>query len=838
MPDDGTLKFNDVFKKEIELINERRASDKPARKIMLEEDGTDSTGEIVLRPKEDAKLVGLALSGGGVRSSTFCLGALQALDEAKVLDRVDYLSTVSGGGYIGCSLSSALQTTQGKFPFKPDAVEDETPSMQHIRNHSNYLFPNGAIDLLRNASIYVRGLVANFLLVTPILLIGAALTIVSYLSPVLSPVSSGWTTFFAIPVPNIFSFDNFVVTVYLSLILLAVTIVWGLLRSTKRFQSRSEVPDRFTTGVGWLVLIIFFSAFCELQPFVLDALIVDQQPGTFFGSLAAGIDRIAVAFAPVAAVIAFLGNKLGEYIKSAKESSSLKTQFAGYAAKAAVYLAALVLPIVLWAIYLNITYWGICISHAGSGCDYPTWLYKFAHHLFGERQPAAKLYLLLAAIFLLLMLFLRPNANSLHPLYRDRLGTAFLFKPQDTLPNNKTLDSLRIKLSDVTGKWGPYHLINAALNIQNSKVANKRGRNADFFLFSQNFVGSETTGYVPTKDMEQVASTLDLATVMAVSGAAASSNMGAETIKPLTPTLAILNVRLGYWLRNPMRVQDVMEAKEHGFLGWLRNPMQMAKGSRRNIFANFYFIAELFGLLNEKRKSIYLTDGGHIENLGLYELLKRCCQVIIVIDAEADPEMAFGSFNTLVRYARIDLGVEIDLPWQEITDTTQEISKEMDKEGNSKKKKGPHCAIGEITYPATGDPKRGKERKGVLVYIKSSLTGDENDYVFHYRKRHSAFPHETTLDQLFSEEQFEAYRALGYHAAYGLFDRRDDFAKLDNKEYPLARRHAALLDELFPRMTSGKPPQTGGTRAHTEGGTSGQSGSGPPDQKQHFVDWF
>ena len=219
---------------------------------------------------------------------------------------------------------------------------------------------------------------------------------------------------------------------------------------------------------------------------------------------------------------------------------------------------------------------------------------------------------------------------------------------------------------------------------------------------------------------------------MAVSGAAASSNMGAQSIKALTPTLAILNIRLGYWLRNP---------------SWV------AKGGTRNIWANFYFLLELFGRLNERRKSVYLTDGGHIENLGIYELLKRRCGVIIAIDAEADPEMAFGSFNTLVRYARIDLGVEIDLPWQQITDVNREISNAMDDHGDCPKLKGPHCAIAEISFPSG--------RKGILIYIKSSLTGDENDYVFHYRKRYSRFPHETTVDQMFSEEQFEAYRALG-----------------------------------------------------------------------------
>ena len=89
---------------------------------------------------------------------------------------------------------------------------------------------------------------------------------------------------------------------------------------------------------------------------------------------------------------------------------------------------------------------------------------------------------------------------------------------------------------------------------------------------------------------------------------------------------------------------------------------------RNNVFANYYFLAEVFGLLSDQLKSVYLTDGGHIENLGIYELLRRRCRVIIAVDAEADAQMAFGSFNTLERYALIDLGIRIDLPWEQIAE--------------------------------------------------------------------------------------------------------------------------------------------------------------------------
>ncbi|MGA2568543.1 MAG: hypothetical protein ABSF41_17150 [Pseudolabrys sp.] len=159
--------------------------------------------------------------------------------------------------------------------------------------------------------------------------------------------------------------------------------------------------------------------------------------------------------------------------------------------------------------------------------------------------------------------------------------------------------------------------------------------------------------------------------------------------------------------------------------------------------------------------------------------------------------MAFGAFNVLKRYALIDLGVRIDLPWQQIADMTKTTGKAIDEHGNCEKHAGPHVAVGEISYPG--------DRKGILIYIKSSLTGDENDYVFHYKKRYSAFPHETTLDQLFSEEQFEAYRALGFHAAYRFFDRRDQFAHRDPQENPCIHDHLDFLDDMFPPTSAPDP---------------------------------
>ena len=178
MTADDAFTFAQIFESEIRTINKRRAASAPVRQsIVLETDPEPRrNGEEALRPNEEAELVGLALSGGGVRSAAFALGVLQALEETDVLQRCDYLSTVSGGGYIGSSLSAALQSSKGKFPFKSKLAQDETPSLQHLRDHSNYLFPRQEFAFLQNASIYVRGLVANAVLILPFLLLIGRLT--------------------------------------------------------------------------------------------------------------------------------------------------------------------------------------------------------------------------------------------------------------------------------------------------------------------------------------------------------------------------------------------------------------------------------------------------------------------------------------------------------------------------------------------------------------------------------------------------------------------------------------------------------------------------------------
>ena len=112
-------------------------------------------------------LVGLALSGGGIRSASFSLGVLQALDTKKVIQRIDYLSTVSGGGYIGCCLTACMTKSGGAVPFNEESGYGDTDAIQHIRDFSNYLVPRGFRDLVVSFGLIGRGLAANIILLAP-----------------------------------------------------------------------------------------------------------------------------------------------------------------------------------------------------------------------------------------------------------------------------------------------------------------------------------------------------------------------------------------------------------------------------------------------------------------------------------------------------------------------------------------------------------------------------------------------------------------------------------------------------------------------------------------------
>jgi hypothetical protein len=327
---------------------------------------------------------------------------------------------------------------------------------------------------------------------------------------------------------------------------------------------------------------------------------------------------------------------------------------------------------------------------------------------------------LAAFVLLVASLFINTNRISLHHFYRDRLSEAYVIKrvrkpngTDETLVSNETLTLAGLQAHP---NGAPYHLINATLNVPDTRDRYLRGRGADFFVFSKLYCGAESTGHRRTDKYDK--GETRLATALAISGAAASPQMGTSTSPIATFFMTLLNVRLNRWMPNPNpRCAPLFE------------------------FWPYYFVKELLGKTKETDWLLNLSDGGHHENLGVYPLIKRGCRYIISADTTADPTLAMEDLANLQRKVRIDLGVDIDMDLSGLRQNPQS------------KNTPQHYAVGKIHYP--------DDKVGVLLYIKSSLTGREPEDLLAYRRQNPDFPHQTTADQFFDEAQFESYRKLG-----------------------------------------------------------------------------
>ena len=752
---------------------------------------------------------GLALSGGGIRSASFCLGVLQALETDGAIDGIDYLSTVSGGGYIGSCLTACMQKTEGAFPFTANGRFDDTPAVRHIRDFSNYLIPRGGWDVVSALGLMLRGLVANAVLALPLVLLAAALLALCFPSEAalyhpgpLAHALAGWTGLSLAALPTI---PGFPLTTGLLGFSALFLLAWTFLKSfatSDVFRSgdavghatglaSAELSGPFASTWKVLFVVIAATAAAEAQPLALRVILHPPVPAfrcfddpdrgaCVAGLLHAWLQGATLYLAPLGAVVTFLAQRI-ERARQVDGAGKPAGFWRKLLAGAVLWFAALVIPSALWLACLGIAEEGL--SALG---------------------PRAGWTLLAAALVAgALACLVNPNATSLHRMYRDRLAKAFLFDP-DTRRRDRNNDLWEYtpKLHTIDPRWSPYQIVNASLNIEGSAYANKRGRNADFFEFTQGYVGSDATGYVASERMAEVEPKLDLGTALAISGAAVSPNMGAATVKALVPTLALLNVRLGYWLTNPR------EAAE-GVPSWFRRLVDIR---------SFLLFKEVFSRISETSKTVYLTDGGNLENLGVYSLLKRKCGLIIAVDAEADPGMGFGSLLKMERFARSDLGALIELPWQAIAERTREVDALFASEGGAGGSRGHHAAACRIDY--------GEGVEGLLVYVKASLTGDEDDYVLDYKRRHPDFPHETTSDQFFGEEQLEAYRSLGFHAARGVVTGRTptevkprEGETVDDARERVVEGVKAALGLRAPPRTPGEPEieTDPGTAARVEG---------------------
>jgi hypothetical protein len=299
----------------------------------------------------------------------------------------------------------------------------------------------------------------------------------------------------------------------------------------------------------------------------------------------------------------------------------------------------------------------------------------------------------------------------------------------------------------------PYHILNTALNITSGKHLSWKERKAISFFFSKRYCGyflpeeksdevkeSGDRRYCRTENYTRGRDRLILSLPMTISGAAASPNEGQHTSPPLAFLMAVFNLRLGWWMQNSVRMSY-----------WQ---------SRGPKFGLIYMIKELLAKVDEGSRFVYLSDGGHFENLGIYELVRRRCSFILACDAGADPKYEFEDLGNAIRKCYIDLGVRIDIDVSNIRP-----AHDGPHSGRSKRQ----SAIGKIYYPE-GQP------EGLLLYIKASMGPEEATDIEHYRAGHPDFPHDPTANQFYTETQFESYRKLGYSICHRVF--RDAIGKL------------------------------------------------------------
>jgi hypothetical protein len=357
------------------------------------------------------------------------------------------------------------------------------------------------------------------------------------------------------------------------------------------------------------------------------------------------------------------------------------------------------------------------------------------------------------------------NRFSLHALYRNRLVRAYLgASRQQRYPDKFTgfdeEDNLQAHelwppkaCTNGQNTFSLFHVVNITLNVVQSKRLAWQERKAEAFTVSPLHSGAAYKGFRLSREYAgpQKPFGISLGTAMAISGAAASPNMGYHSSPSVTLLLALFNARLGWWLGNPGVEGDKTYTHE---------------GPATAIIP---LVQETFGLSTDDKPYVYLSDGGHFETLGLYEMVRRRCRFIIAIDAGCDPDFAFEDLGNAVRKIFIDLGIRItfkDLDKLKNHPTAEQLTQA----------KGdiPYHALGTIHYRlADGDDCED----GAVLYIKPAVHGtdDEGAGVRSYATAHETFPHESTGDQWFTEAQFESYRSLGLDIVNTVLNSKLDF---------------------------------------------------------------
>jgi hypothetical protein len=847
---------------------------------------------IVIGRMHAARRSALCMSGGGIRSAIFGLGVLQGLaihscdtePEApapmptKLLAEVDFLSTVSGGGYAGSWFSTwAARCPEGpggvikELASPPESDWDPEPApLRWLRTYANYLNPQLGVlsaDTWTLLATVGRNLTLNWIVLLPLMASVLALPRIFY--KLVANIPNGnfhWNwmlyasaallafsiAYMVIDLPTagnarlpqkvflvsglgplVISSVGFVLFwawagfledepkasgfVQYGIVIMATGVFSGTLGACIRqrhfksiwllrglgfalaagalgglfacwmtwaFTNPADDSLYSVRVYAWLSIPCLFAVFALAQGVLvgLASRITGDEDREWFSRAAAWIlitmicaavftglalmPPVLVKWLPplnvqaaitalTGAIVGKLGNsssvKAGESEQAAAESSSsLTTKLVALAPK-------LVMPVFLLALLSLIATFNETMSnYLNTWLMYPPLWSPFPHL---EAHPALTEAMLAAGLAipaLIASFWIDANKFSLHAMYRNRLIRTFLGasnpgRKENPFTGFDPADNLL--LTQLPAK--PLHVFNMTLNLVKGGNLAWQQRKGETFTATRYRVGSGRVGYRPSG---AYASGISVGSAVAISGAAANPNMGYASSPLLSIIMMLFNARLGAWLPNPGKAGD-RTWRQHGPTSSL-----------------LPFVDEAFGLTTDHHPWVNLSDGGHFENLGIYEMALRRCATIIVVDGGCDPSYHFDDLGNAIRKIFVDMGIPIDFP-----DGVPIMKSPCDASR--------HIAVGRLRYSAVdgaGTP------DGTIIYLKSSLTDNEPQDVRNYASQYPSFPHQTTADQWFDEAQFESYRRLGVHVVEEIFRFKNETATLD-EFVALARSYAAKL---------------------------------------------
>lgn len=683
--------------------------------------------------KEGApKSIGLALSGGGQRSAILNLGVLQALRATAVIDRIKWLAAVSGGGYIAGAMymTGALS---GEGAFKTDPLWSEGSAEERFfRHNTDYLGRRAAGKVWLGANLVASGLV-NFIPFAIMSWLVGRLIRYSYDLPVMAPLAE--------------SGANRVRVTGVASALLAVALLLVVIIRRALDPEPEHGPYRVrNVNLGMRPALWLASLWALMAAYLLAVpALVDLYAGALVGlggeatpAFGSGIAVVFVVLVPalvagvVAAVVA-----LGSESRAGRFAGSLVASICG--------LVIALVPVLI-----------------GIG------------PVLGARlfAPLEILKVLMAlAILVGLAAWSIGSRPSLHLYYRERLASVFVVRRTadgvsrldfghrvflSTVWRLFTVKLLRASPEERRNMYMPIPIFCAAVSLSDRVLP--PGRLADSFAFSPQVSGGPVAGWWSTRALERATGDhleLTLPSIMAIAGGAISPLMGRYTVSQLRFVLTAANARLGAWIPNPQH--DAFSGLDSVSLGKAEEvkPKSSKRPSKPRSFGgrgpgSWYVAKEALGLATRKQRFVHVADGGHFDNLGILELLRRRVAVIVAIDASAPGWRSTSELGHVISLARSELNVDIG-------------PDRSDGEGDfSVETTGP-VAVLEIRYPDS-DGRRVNESAftGRLLYCRPTVWRGAPLDVVELAERDRSFPFHSIRQQYFRDEEFEGYRALGY----------------------------------------------------------------------------